>query len=375
MDGLVTAGGLNLLHYLFLALAGALMVSMSFSSGSLTLINTLGKNSSEQLIIRQVIGKIWIMFPSGVLLFMLVSLFSFPVFFAAGIMGAWWLWAALILVLALQVMAWLFRPEPERVTECRVSCITLCISGAAGLILMGSFFGSFFTGADFYLDRTSNDQQGYLPSTVYWMGEANGLETLLQWRNLVPGLALFFLARTAGVLYIMSKTGEARILQRARRQLLINDIPFLLLFLFFLYVTLIRPGYQIEVVSDLIEYRSRKYFRNLLQMPWLLMVFSGGFVSVILGFLLSYLGNENNLRKGFSYALAGVFIITLSLFFLAGLNHTPFFPSRIDLDSSLGYHNASSGTTVQIIAGGMYLLLAGVSIYLAFRKKQDLPGN
>ena len=75
-------------------------------------------------------------------------------------------------------------------------------------------------------------------------------------------------------------------------------------------------------------------------------------------------------NKGIWLAGLGTVLVGLAIFFTAGFNHTPFYPSKADLQSSLTIYNASSSlytlTAMTYVAMGIPFVLA----YIAYVWRQ-----
>ena len=59
-------------------------------------------------------------------------------------------------------------------------------------------------------------------------------------------------------------------------------------------------------------------------------------------------------------------IVVLAIFFTAGLNNTPFYPSKFDLQSSLTIHNASSSHYTLTAMSYVALAVPFVLAYIAY---------
>ena len=62
---------------------------------------------------------------------------------------------------------------------------------------------------------------------VRWATPWHGLEALLNGRNLALGLAVLFLARTNGLLYIINSVDDNELVGRSVNKLAMNSIAFL----------------------------------------------------------------------------------------------------------------------------------------------------
>ena len=71
------------------------------------------------------------------------------------------------------------------------------------------------------------------------------------------------------------------------------------------------------------------------------------------------------LRRGIWFSGAGTVLVVLSLFFLAGYNHTPYYPSSVDMQSSLTLVNSSSSLFTLQVMSVVSLLVPFVLAYIA----------
>jgi cytochrome d ubiquinol oxidase subunit II len=75
-------------------------------------------------------------------------------------------------------------------------------------------------------------------------------------------------------------------------------------------------------------------------------------------------------RRGIWPAGFGTVLTCLAVFFLAGYNNTPFYPSRVDLDSSLSIYNASSSHYTLTMMSYVALLVPFVLAYIVWVWRQ-----
>ena len=327
--------------WIIISLLGSLLVFLMFVQGGQTLLYTLGKNETERKILVNALGRKWEFTFTTLVTFGGAFFAAFPVFYATSFGGAYWVWMAILFPFIIQAVAYEFRSKPNNLFGHRTYEVFLFINGALGTILIGTAVATFFTGTEFSIER-GNITNVFDPVIASWNGAARGLEAVLDWRNVVLGLAVFFLARTLGILYFLNSLDHEDIRRRAKKQLIINSIPFVVLFLVFLTDLLLHPGYAVDPASGFIQYTSIKYRMNLFEMPLVLLMLSAGVVFVVLGILLPILSFEKSSSKGIWYAGLGTILTVLSLFFLAGFNHTAYYPSKTDIQSSLTIYNSSS---------------------------------
>jgi cytochrome d ubiquinol oxidase subunit II len=123
-----------------------------------------------------------------------------------------------------------------------------------------------------------------------------------------------------------------------RRACLINLICALPFLLYVLVSLLVMNGYGFNE-AGVVSMVSGKYLENLLAMPVVLSLLLVGLVLVVLGVVLTSILNG---YRGIWLGGLGTVLVGLAVFFTAGFNNTPFYPSKADLQSSLSIYNASS---------------------------------
>lgn len=193
------------------------------------------------------------------------------------------------------------------------------------------------------------------------------MEAALNIQNLSLGLAVFFLARVLGILYLDNDIDDKNIKQRVRRQLIINGIPFVVFFLLFTGLLLTKDGFAVvpqDGVDPLfwtVQMEPYKYLHNFLAMPVVLILFLIGVLAVLWGLIGTIL---SKCSKGIWIAGAGTVFTVFSLFLVAGFNLTAFYPSTYDLNSSLTIMNSSSSHFTLTVMGYVSLMVPFVLAYI-----------
>jgi cytochrome d ubiquinol oxidase subunit II len=174
---------------------------------------------------------------------------------------------------------------------------------------------------------------------VRWANNWHGLEALLNGRNLALGLAVLFLARTNGLLYIINSVNDKELIGKANRKVAMNSLTFLVFFLFFVITLLISQGFAYDQESGTVLMEKYKYLHNLIQMPVVLIIFLAGVAGVLCGIGITMFGGS---RYGIWFTGTGTVLAVVALLLIAGFNNTAFYPSTYDLNSSLTIQKASS---------------------------------
>ncbi len=323
---------LFLQHYwwIIVSLLAGLLVLLMFVQGGQTFIFTLPGDDLQKSMIVNAMGRKWEFTFTTLVTFGGAFFASFPLFYATSFGGAYWVWIAILFSFIIQAVAYEFRSKPDNIFGQRTFDIFLFLNGSLGPFLIGVAVATFFTGSRFTLNELNQ---------VKWNTHWYGLEALLDLKNLSLGFAVLFLARINGLLYLINSISNEDLLARAVKKLIINTIPFLLFFLFFLVSLLLSPGFAADPVTGNITIEKFKYLHNFVAMPFIAIIFLSGVAGVLSGIAISLRGKK---VKGIWYSGTGTVLAVFALFLIAGFNGTSFYPSSHDLQSSLTIINASS---------------------------------
>jgi cytochrome d ubiquinol oxidase subunit II len=323
---------LFLQHYwwIIVSLLASLLVFLMFVQGGQSLIFSLPKSDLQKTMIVNAMGRKWEFTFTTLVTFGGAFFASFPLFYATSFGGAYWVWIAILFSFTIQTVAYEFRSKPNNVFGQKTFDLFLFLNGSLGPFLIGAAVATFFTGSRFSLNRMNQ---------VQWATSWYGLEALLNIRNLALGFAVLFLARINGLLYIINTIDDEALIKRSGKKLILNSIPFLLFFLFFVISLLFSTGFAADPATGTVTVEKFKYFHNFIQMPLVLIIFLTGVVGVLYGIGISVIRNS---VKGIWFTGAGTVFAVFSLFLVAGFNGTSFYPSSYDLQSSLTIRNASS---------------------------------
>lgn len=354
--------------WIIVSLLAAILVFLMFVQGGQTLIYTIGKTELQRKMIVNALGRKWEFTFTTLVTFGGAFFASFPLFYSTSFGGAYYVWMAILFSFVIQAIAYEFRTKPNNFLGQKTYEVFLFLNGALGTILIGTAVATFFTGAEFKVDKMNlvDISSNKLPVISTWEGPAHGLEAVLNIQNVALGLAVFFLARILGVLYFMNNIDEKEIFARSKKQLLINTVPFLVFFLFFVGRLLFIDGFAVNPQSKEVFMESNKYLNNLLQMPLTLGMFLLGVVLVLFGILKSLFKDSTN---GIWFAGLGTVITVFSLFIVAGFNNTAYYPSTADLQSSLTIENSSSSHFTLTAMSYVSLMVPFVLTYIFFAWK------
>jgi cytochrome bd ubiquinol oxidase subunit II len=322
---------LFLQHYwwMIISLLAGILVFLMFVQGGQSMIFTLPLNDGQRRLLVNAFGRKWEFTFTTLVTFGGAFFASFPLFYSASFGGAYWVWIAILFSFIVQAVAYEYRTKPANVYGQRTFDIFLFINGTLGPFLIGTAVATFFTGSAFSLNEMNQ---------VRWANGWHGLEALVSGRNLSLGLAVLFLSRVNGLLYIINSVGETDLVERSRKKLLMNSLTFLVFFLFFLVTLLLSGGFAVAGSGE-VSMEKFKYLHNLFGMPLVLILFLAGVVGVLFGIGASLFSPA---RNGIWFTGTGSILAVIGLFLIAGFNNTAFYPSSTDLNSSLTIQNASS---------------------------------
>jgi cytochrome d ubiquinol oxidase subunit II len=363
--------------WIIISLLGGILVFLMFVQGGQTLIYTLGKTESERKMIVNALGRKWEFTFTTLVTFGGAFFASFPLFYSTSFGGAYWVWMAILFPFIIQAVAYEYRSKPNNFLGPRTYEIFLFLNGVLGTLLIGAAVSTFFTGSMFSVNKLNLINPGD-PAISRWEGPAHGLEAVLDWRNVALGLAVFFLSRVLGVLYIANSVSDEEINKRLRKQLLATSVPFLVFFIAWLIALVTLPGLRVNPDDhNKIAWESFKYYHNLIDMPVLLIFLAGGVIFVLIGIGLPLVNFAKNGSKGIWHAGPGTILTVFTLFCLAGFNNTPYYPSNWDIQNSLTINNSSSSHYTLVTMSYVSLLIPFVLGYIWYswqsinRKKID----
>jgi len=323
---------LFLQHYwwIIVSLLAGLLVLLMFVQGGQSFIFSLPGSEMQKTMIVNTMGRKWEFTFTTLVTFGGAFFASFPLFYATSFGGAYWVWIAILFSFIIQAVAYEFRSKPENVFGTRTFDIFLFINGSLGPFLIGVAVATFFTGSQFTLNMMKQ---------VHWNTQWYGLESLLNVRNLALGFAVLFLSRINGLLYIMNSISDEDLVSRSVRKLLLNTVPFLCFFLFFVISLLLSSGFAADSATAIIAVEKYKYLHNFIEMPAVSIIFLTGVIGVLYGIGIAIFKKS---LTGIWFSGSGTVLAVFSLFLVAGFNGTSFYPSSYDLQSSLTITNASS---------------------------------
>ena len=352
-------------HYwwFLISLLGALLVFLMFVQGGNSLLFTLGKTAEERRMMINSTGRKWEITFTTLVTFGGAFFASFPLFYSTSFGGAYWLWMLILFSFVLQAVSYEFQNKIGNILGTKTFQWFLVMNGVLGPVLLGGAVATFFDGSNFLVAK-QNFTDGIEPVISSWANASHGLDALLDPWNIMLGLAVFFLARILGNLYFMNNIKDEAIEIRCHANLLVDAVPFLILFVAFLVRTVLKDGYAFDPATGVIFMEPMKYLNNLLSMWYLAVVLLIGVVLVLYGIIVPVI--KKTYKKGIWFAGIGTVLTVLVLFLIAGWNGTAYYPSNADLQSSLTIQNSSSSEFTLRTMFYVSLLIPFVLAYIIY---------
>ena len=349
--------------WFLVSLLGALLVFLLFVQGGQSLLFTIGKTEVEQKMIMNSTGRKWEFTFTTLVTFGGAFFASFPLFYSTSFGGAYWVWMLILLCFVLQAVSYEYQSKKGNLLGKKTYRIFLILNGVIGPLLLGTAVGTFFTGAEFVVNKEQLSEVA-MPVISSWANPLHGLEAAFNPWNLMLGLAVFFLSRVLALLYFINNINDTNIYDRCRSQLRKETIPFLLFFLAFVINLVLTEGFAVDPQSQVVFMQPFKYFINLTQMPAVGAVLLVGVIAVLMG--ISKTIFVKGWKKGIWFTGVGTVLTVLALLLCAGWNDTAYYPSLADLQSSLTIHNSCSSPFTLKVMSFVSLLIPFVLAYIYY---------
>lgn len=324
------------------------------------------RSDSDRSLIVNCMGRKWELTFTTLVTFGGALFASFPLFYSTSFGGAYWLWILILFSFVIQAVSYEYRSKKGNVLGTRTFDIFLVINGFVGCVLLGTAVSMFFFGGEFTVNR-GNLLIGSSPVISQW-APTHGFEAIFNWKNLILGVAVFFLARTQACLYMMNNIASTEeFFNGLKKRCFINSGIFVVFFLWFLTMLCLQTGYTVTSTdgSNLtVAETPFKYFRNFTECWWEGLTLLAGVVLVLYGIIRSVFAKH--WTKGIWFSGIGTFLVVAALFWAAGYNDTPFYPSLTDPTSSLSIRNASSSEFTLKCMSWVSILIPFVVAYIAY---------
>ena len=350
--------------WFIVSLLGALLVFLLFVQGANSLSRSLGYTEEGRRLVFNSTGRKWEFTFTTLVTFGGAFFASFPLFYSTSFGGAYWLWMIILFTFVLQAVSYEFQNKLGNILGPKTFQFFLVLNGIVGPLLLGGAVATFFEGSNFIVVKENLVDTGAItPVISRWANASNGLDALLNPWVLILGLAVVFLARILGILYVMNNVADEDIRSRGSVRLIGAAVPFLVLFVAYLVHLLLKDGFAYDEFGR-ITIEPYKYFNNFIEMWYLLIVLLIGVVLVLFGI------GKTIFSKGFNGGIwpagIGTVLVVLALLLCAGWNGTAYYPSTADLASSLTIQNSCSSEFTLTTMFYVSLLVPFVLAYIIY---------
>lgn len=351
--------------WLLISVLGALLVFLLFVQGGQTMLFSARSDLDRTMMVNS-LGRKWELTFTTLVVFGGAFFASFPLFYSTSFGGAYWLWMLILFSFIVQAVSYEYRSKPGNIYGTHTYDAFLFINGCVGCVLLGVAVAMLFFGGEFEVVK-GNILDSASPVISRW-APTHGFEAIFNWRNLLMGFMVLFLARTLGALYFINNiSGDEAFTARCRRRVLVNGVIFVVLFLAFMAVLLTADGYETVVGDDGREtfvVTPFKYFHNYVDMWWCIVMMLLGVVLVLAGIAGGAFSKK--CTKSIWGAGIGVVLVVLTLFWVAGYNNTPYYPSLTDMSSSLTINNSSSTQFTLKVMSWVSIIVPFVLAYIIY---------
>ena len=353
-------------HYwcFIVALLGALLVFLLFVQGANSVARSLGYTEEGRRLVYNSTGRKWEFTFTTLVTFGGAFFASYPLFYSTSFGGAYWLWMIILFTFVLQAVSYEFQNKIGNILGPRAFQFFLTLNGIVGPLLLGGAVATFFEGSNFIIEKDNLvNPDAITPIISRWANASHGLDALLNPWVLVLGFAVVFLARVLGILYVINNVNDEDIRSRGSVRLIGAAIPFVILFVAYLVHLVLKDGFAYND-DGVIYMEPYKYLSNLLNMWYLLAILVIGVVLVLFGIgktivSKTYIG-------GIWPAGIGTVLTVLALLLCSAWNHTAYYPSTADLQSSLTMVNSCSSEFTLRTMFYVSLLVPFVLAYIVY---------
>ena len=363
-------------HYwcFVVSLLGAILVFLLFVQGANSVARSLGYTEEGRRLVYNSTGRKWEFTFTTLVTFGGAFFASFPLFYSTSFGGAYWLWMIILFTFVLQAVSYEFQNKIGNILGPRTFQFFLTLNGIVGPLLLGGAVATFFEGSNFIVEKNNLiDATAITPIISRWANASHGLDALLNPWVLVFGFAVVFLARVLGILYVMNNVNDEDIRSRGSVRLVGAAVPFVVLFVAYLVHLLLKDGYAYND-EGFIYMEPYKYLTNLLDMWYLLIILLIGVVLVLWGIATEWLRGSKFFSlhaslfpfHGIWPAGIGTVLTVLALLLCSAWNHTAYYPSTADLQSSLTLANSCSSEFTLRTMFYVSLLVPFVLAYIVY---------
>lgn len=350
--------------WLLIAVIGGLLVFLLFVQGGQSML-FCGASPEGRKLMANSLGRKWELTYTTLVLFGGAFFASFPLFYSTSFGGAYWLWMLILLSFVLQAVSYEYRAKPGNIYGMNTFDGFLLFNGVVGCVLLGVAVGTLFFGAEFTVQKT-NLLNPAAPVISTW-APTHGLEAIANWRCLLLGFMVFFLARTQGALYFINNISDPKDFGISlRNRVLVSGTIFAVLFVGFMVVLMNTVG--VRYVGERFVVEPHIYLHNALDMWPLSVMIVAGALMVLFGIYRSAFSSKY--RYGIWWTGIGSVLVVVALLLLAGYGGTAYLRSLTDPESSLTIANSSSSLftlkTMSYVSIGVPVVLAYI-VYVWYK--------
>ena len=355
--------------WFLIALLGGLLVFLLFVQGGNALIFLAGNTEDQRQLIINSTGRKWELTFTTLVTFGGAFFASFPLFYSTSFGGAYWLWTFILITFVLQAVSYEFQGKVGNILGTDTFRAFLTLNGCMAPFLIGMAVGTFFTGADFVVNKDAVANLS-APAISQWVSVYGGMEALAHPFNVALGMTLVFLSIILGALYLLNNIDHKPLEAQVRLGLKVIFVGFLAMLVVMLILLFTIEGYAVSE-SGVVSKVKFKYLYNFIEMPAVVVMFLVGAGLLVTGVVRTLRSTEY--KRGIWFCGPGTVLVVMSLFFLAGYNGTAYYPSTVDIQSSLTLANSSSSEFTLRGMSIVSLVIPFVVAYIAyFWRKMDL---
>ena len=348
--------------WFLISLLGGLLVFLLFVQGGNALIFLAGKTEDQRQLIINSTGRKWELTFTTLVTFGGAFFASFPLFYSTSFGGAYWVWILILITFVFQAVSYEFQGKAGNLLGKNAFRWFLTLNGCLAPLLIGTAVGTFFTGSPFVVNKDAVAEVG-APVISRWTSAWHGLEAVAVPFNVELGLMVMLLTVCLGALYLLNNIEEKSLESQLRQSLKYAFGGFLVMLVVVLAQLLTMDGYAVDAQGN-VSMQAGKYLQNFWQMPMVLGMFLLGAVLLVAGVVLTWI--KPHFKRGIWWAGPGTVLAVMALFMIAGYNGTAYYPSSVDLSSSLTLSNSSSSEFTLTAMSIVSLIIPLVVAYIAY---------
>lgn len=346
--------------WLIISVLGAILVFLLLVQGGQSMLFCTANPTAKQLMVN-CLGRKWELTFTTLVVFGGAFFAAFPLFYSTSFGGAYWLWMLILVSFVVQAVSYEFRRKKGNIYGTGTYDAFLLFNGCVGCVLLGVAVGTFFFPSDFTIVKTNIVAIGNDPVISSW--PSHGWDAITNWRCLLLGFTVFFLARTQASLYFINNIEDARHEGvTSRTKVFINGSAFAILFICFMVVLMLSEG-TVQQADGSFTRVPYAYFNNLISHWWWIVVLLVGVVMVLYAIIRTAMSSYYT--RGIWWNGIGTVLAVLVLFWLAGYGNMAYLPST-NIDSSLTIANSSSTEFTLTVMTWVSILVPFVVAYIAY---------